>query len=93
MNIVTWVALKRGKMVCQIGRFELTTQVCSGCGKRQALGLRDRVLVCATCCLTIGRDHNAAINIKTVGASTDYRSDHKTRVKLRSRVEGSSPGL
>ena len=93
MNIVTWVALKRGKMVRKIGRFEPTTQVCSGCGQRQALGLRDRVLVCAACGLTIGRDHNAAINIKTVGASTDYRSDHKTRVKLRSHVEGRSPGL
>jgi putative transposase len=96
MNILEWVAFKRGKHVIQIGRFEPTTQVCSNCGQRHHLTLRDRVLKCE-CGLVIDRDllvslpnHNAAINIKTVGASTVYQSDRKTRIRLRNRVDGSS---
>jgi transposase len=64
--------------------------VCSRCGKRHNLTLRDRVLNCK-CGLSINRDHNAAINIKTVGASTRYLSGRKTRISLRSRVDGRSP--
>ncbi len=76
ITILKWVALKQGKQVIQINRFTPTTQVCSGCGKPHALTLRDRVLFCS-CGLVIEalrrrsvRDHNAAINIKTVGTST-----------------------
>lgn len=90
MDILAWVARKRGRQVVQIGRFERTTQTCSGCGRRHTLALRDRVLACV-CGLTLDRDHNAAINIQSIGASMDYRSEHKTRVRLRSRVEGRSP--
>ncbi len=92
LTILTWVALKRGKRVVQIDRFERTTQKCSGCGRKHALTLRDRVLDCA-CGLVIDRDHNAAINIKRAGASARYRSDSQTRVRLRSRREGRSPRL
>ena len=89
MSILEWVAFKRGKYVIKIGRFEPTSQVCSGCGQRHKLTLRDRVLKC-DCGLVIDRDHNAAINIQTVGASTVYQSDGKTRIRLRSRVDGRS---
>ncbi|MBZ0286496.1 MAG: transposase, partial [Anaerolineae bacterium] len=89
LSILEWVAFKRGKSVVRIDRFAPTTKVCSGCGQRHNLTLRDRVLNCA-CGLVIDRDHNAAINIKTAGASAVYRSGTKTRVRLRSRVEGRS---
>jgi putative transposase len=92
MSIVEWVAFKRGKTLVKIDRFATTTQVCSACGMRQALGLGDRVLNC-DCGLSIDRDHNAALNIKTIGASMGYRSDSKTKVRLRRRAEGSSPRL
>ena len=92
LTILKWVALKRGKSVVQIGRFERTTQRCSGCAVRHPMALRDRVLTC-TCGLTIDRDHNAAINIQRAGASAHYRSDTKTPVRLRSRIEGRSPRL
>jgi len=88
MNILEWVAFKRGKHVVRIGRFEPTRQVCSGCGQRHQMTLRDRVLNCA-CGLVIDRDHNAAINIKTAGASAVYPSGSQTRIRLRNRVDDS----
>jgi putative transposase len=92
MNILEWVAFKRGKTVVKIDRFAPTTKVCSGCGQKHHLTLRDRVLNCA-CGLTIDRDHNAALNIKTAGASAVYRSDSQPKVRLRRRAEGRSPRL
>ena len=92
VSILEWVAFKRGVQVVKIDRFTPTTTTCSRCGQRHDLSLRDRTLHC-DCGLTIDRDHNAAINIKTAGASAVYRSDTKTLVKLRSRVEGRSPRL
>ncbi|MBZ0275693.1 MAG: transposase [Anaerolineae bacterium] len=68
LRVLEWVALKRGKQVIKIDRFTLTTKTCSGCGQKHDLTLRDRTLHCE-CGLVIDRDHNAAINIKTAGAS------------------------
>jgi putative transposase len=92
LSIVKWVAFKRGKRVVTIDRFTPTTKTCSGCGQKHNLTLRDRVLNC-DCGLTIDRDHNAAINIKTAGASAVYRSGGKTKPRLRSRAEGRSSRL
>lgn len=92
LNVVSWVAFKQGKIVRQIAAFTPTTQLCSSCGKRHNLTLKDRTLDCS-CGLVIGRDHNAAINIKTVGASTDYLSGSKSKLTLRRRVDGRSPAL
>jgi putative transposase len=92
LSILEWVAFKRGKQVIKIDRFLPTTKACSGCGQKHNLTLRDRVLACA-CGLTIDRDHNAAINIKHSGASLCYRSERKSKVRLRTRVEGRSPRL
>jgi putative transposase len=44
-----------------------TSQDCSGCGHRQKKTLGERVHVCSCCGLTLDRDHNAAINILTLG--------------------------
>jgi len=41
-----------------------TSQECSICGNIQPMPLSQRVYVCSACGNTIGRDHNAAINIE-----------------------------
>ena len=69
----------RGKQVVKINQWEPTSQTCSCCGHRQSIELRERVFTCEVCGLEIGRDHNAARNIRReaialllegVGAST-----------------------
>jgi putative transposase len=84
LSILEWVAFKRGKTVVKIDRYMPTTNVCSGCGQRHHLTLRDRTLRCM-CGLVIDRDQNAAINIQRAGASARYRSGSQTKVRLRSR--------
>jgi putative transposase len=71
------VAGMRNKQVVKIGQWEPTSQTCSCCGHRQSIELRERVFTCEVCDLEIGRDHNAARNIRRgaiallgVGAST-----------------------
>jgi putative transposase len=93
MNTLEWVAFKRGKSVRKIDRWERTTGKCSNCGHLQKLELRERVFHCENCNLSIGRDHNAAKNILTAGTSADYLSGSKTKVRLRSHVDGRSPSL
>jgi putative transposase len=92
MSILEWAAFKRGKHVIKIGRFVPTTQKCSKCERHHDLTLRDRVLNCG-CGLVIDRDHNAAINIKLVGASTSYQSGSQTQGNPRNRANGRSPQL
>ena len=66
------IAAQMGKTVVQIERFEPSTTVCSVCGHRQPMPLHVRVFDCQNpaCDTVLGRDHNAARNIKRVGAST-----------------------
>jgi putative transposase len=89
---LAWVAFKRGRTVVKIDRFTPTTKVCSACGQHHDLTLRERTL-CCDCGLTIGRDHNAAINIKRAGASARYQSASQTQLTLRRRVDGRRPRL
>jgi len=72
LRIQEHMAEKLGKRVVQIDRYEPSTTRCSECGQRQAMPLRERQFECQnpTCGLVLGRDHNAARNIKRVGAST-----------------------
>lgn len=44
-----------------------TSQDCSGCGHRTAKALSERVHHCACCGLKMDRDHNAALNIGSLG--------------------------
>jgi len=92
LSALEWVAFKRGKALVQIDRFAPSTKVCSACGQYHDLTLRDRTLNC-DCGLTIDRDHNAAVNIKSIGASMLNHSASKTKVRLRSHVDGRSPRL
>lgn len=67
VKVLDWVAFKRGKHVVKINRWERTTGKCSRCGHTQKLDLSDRVFQCEGCGHTLGRDHNAAINISEAG--------------------------
>ena len=67
VEIVQWIACKRGKHVILIDRWERTTGKCSTCGHEQDLELKDRTFSCTSCGLTLDRDHNAAINIRELG--------------------------
>ncbi len=69
VDILTWVAFKRGKTVVFVPRFERTTGLCSRCKHKQEMTLRQRTFQCERCGLTLDRDHNAAINIQRIGAS------------------------
>ena len=40
-----------------------TTQRCSGCGQTVPKGIGDRWHNCQNCGLSLGRDHNAALNV------------------------------
>jgi putative transposase len=55
-----------GKEISTISRWFPSTRMCSGCGQLHDMKLADRVMQC-DCGLTIDRDENAAINIKTAG--------------------------
>lgn len=69
LDILKWVAFKRGKRVIQIGRWERTTGICHRCKTKQTLDLSERTFRCQNdrCGLVIDRDHNAAINILEAG--------------------------
>jgi putative transposase len=52
----------------EIGRFEPSSKLCSGCGNiKHGLKLSDRTYCCDVCGLEIDRDLNAAINICNIG--------------------------
>jgi putative transposase len=46
-----------------------TSQLCSGCGESVRKTLAERIHDCLQCGLSLGRDHNAARNILTLGMS------------------------
>ncbi len=54
-------------VVCRRVNPSYTSQNCSDCGHRNSLKLSDRLFKCTCCNFETTRDHNAAINIKTLG--------------------------
>jgi putative transposase len=68
--ILHQAALKTGVEVVHIDRWEPTTQRCARCGEQQAMDLSERQFECPQCGWSCGRDQNAALNIRAVGAST-----------------------
>jgi putative transposase len=67
IKIIEWVALKRGKRLILVDRWERTTGKCAACGHQQTLGLQERTFSCKQCSLVIDRDQNAAKNILALG--------------------------
>ncbi|MDF5738460.1 MULTISPECIES: RNA-guided endonuclease InsQ/TnpB family protein [unclassified Nostoc] len=71
LQILEWVAKKKGKQVVYVDRWYPSSKTCNNCGHvLESLYLSVREWRCPSCQSVNGRDENAAKNIKTVGAST-----------------------
>lgn len=94
LNVLKWVALKRGKQIVFIDRFERTTGKCSGCGHEQSVTLAERVFRCEHCGLTLDRDYNAALNILAAGRRLILSQSEQVPVSNgASGAHGRSPHL
>jgi putative transposase len=71
LQILEWVAQKKGKLMVFIDRWYPSSKTCSSCGHvLEKLDLSVREWRCPSCQSVNGRDENAAKNIGAVGAST-----------------------
>jgi putative transposase len=71
LQILEWVAKKKGKQVIYIDPWYPSSKTCSCCGYvLKKLELSERRWRCPSCHSVNDRDENAAINIKRVGSST-----------------------
>ena len=71
LQILEWVAKKKGKQVAYIDRWFPSSKTCSCCGHvLESLDLSTRMWRCPSCQTVNDRDENAAVNIKMVGIST-----------------------
>ncbi len=71
MSILGYVASTKGKVVHLIDRWFPSSKTCFDCGHiYKELKLSERQWACAGCGVIHDRDHNAALNIHRVGAST-----------------------
>ena len=71
LQILEWIARKKGKQVVYIDRWYPSSKTCSCCGHvLEDLDLSTREWRCPSCQSVNDRDENAAINIYAVGAST-----------------------
>ncbi|GET39989.1 RNA-guided endonuclease InsQ/TnpB family protein [Microseira wollei] len=76
LQILEWVATKKGKQVVFIDRWYPSSKTCSHCGHvLESLDLSVREWRCPSCQTVNGRDENAAKNICAVGASTAKLGD------------------
>ena len=76
MQILDWVAKKKGKQIVCIDPWYPSSKTCHHCGHvHPSLKLEDRRWRCPSCQSDNDRDANAAQNIKTVGISTVGRGD------------------
>ena len=66
LTILESKAIKFGKLVVKVPA-AFTSQKCSSCGEIVKKSLSIRTHKCSSCGLVLNRDHNAAINIKTLG--------------------------
>lgn len=71
LQILEWVAKKKGKIVNYIDPWFPSSKTCNCCGYvLESLDLSVRVWRCPSCNSVNDRDENAALNIKMVGATT-----------------------
>lgn len=55
------------KYFIEVDQYFPSTQLCSNCGSRAELSLKDRVYICPNCNSVLDRDYNASINLKNEG--------------------------
>jgi putative transposase len=71
LQILDWVAKKKGKKVIYIDPWYPSSKTCSCCGHvLDELDLSVRRWRCPSCQSENDRDENASVNIKKVGSST-----------------------
>ncbi|MCC5615968.1 transposase [Nostoc sp. CHAB 5836] len=71
LDILEWVALKKGKLVVYIDQRYPSSKTCYCCGHvLESLDLSVRRWRCPSCLSVNDRDENASLNIKRVGSST-----------------------
>ena len=71
LEILKWIAVKKGKKIVFIDRWYPSSKTCSNCGHvLKELDLSVREWRCPSCQSINDRDKNAAQNICMVGAST-----------------------
>lgn len=71
IEILEWVATKKGKLIVFIDQWYPSSKTCFHCGHvLKKLELAVREWRCPSCSSINGRDENASLNIKRVGAST-----------------------
>ena len=57
---------RKGGHFVKVGKFYASTKICSNCGhKKDLMPLKERVYGCESCGISISRDYNAALNIKS----------------------------
>ncbi|MGB3263333.1 MAG: RNA-guided endonuclease TnpB family protein [Microcoleus sp.] len=61
---IEYKAERYGSSVVLVSRWYPSTQLCSGCGKKQPMSLGARVYECSGCGLKFDRDFNASINLE-----------------------------
>ena len=68
IQILEWVASKKGKSIGFVGRWFPSSKTCSSCGHvHKNLEIKDRIWRCGNCLSINDRDKNAAINILKEG--------------------------
>ena len=85
LQILEWVAKKKGNLVTFIDPWYPSTKTCSCCGHvLDELDLSVRRWRCPSCHQVNDRDENAALNIKRVGSSTLGVGDVRQELLLQS---------
>ena len=85
LQILEWVAKKKGKQVIYIDPWYPSTKTCACCGHvLDELDLSVRRWRCPSCHQVNDRDENAAVNIKRVGSSTLGVGDVRQELLLQS---------
>ncbi|MGR4850637.1 RNA-guided endonuclease InsQ/TnpB family protein [Streptomyces sp. LARHCF252] len=96
VHMLEYKAVRYGRTLVKIGRFEPTSQVCSACGAKDGpKPLHIREWTCAACGAVHDRDHNAAKNVKTAAglAVTACGAQVRPGLVLAQRDEAGSHGF
>ena len=84
---IAWVCRRDGLLLLVCDRFAPTSQLCSSCGaQNKNLTLAQRQWTCA-CGATHDRDHNAAVNIRTLAVHAAFE-----RLEINERKAGPGTG-
>ena len=61
------------KHFVKVDRYFASTQLCSKCGSKAHLSLKDRIYLCPNCKSVLDRDYNAALNLRNEGIQILYK--------------------